>query len=409
MNYQRNLTNRLQEALKASPIVLLTGARQTGKTTLIKQLASELGFDYLTFDSLSLLSAAQHDPMGFINGLAWPAVLDEVQRVPELALPIKMQVDSINKLGMYALTGSANPLALPALNDSLAGRMMILHLYPLSQGELHNKQETFIDDIFSAQWRPQSAAAWNREEMAEALVKGGYPRMQTLSPLMRQEWCNSHLITILERDAQDLAGMSRLKDLPRLMHLLALRASQTINMAEMSRLAGIPYATLHNYMSLLESVFLITRQPAWHSNKNKRLVKMPKLYLLDSGLLCYLIGVDEKRIVDDPTVGGAVLENFVVQELRKQSSWSSQWINLFHLRTSTGVEVDIVLENLQGKVVGVEVKSSLTIRQEDFKGLTLLAEECGDNFIRGFVVYPGSEIIPFGKNFFAIPITSIWQ
>ena len=409
MNYTRNLKDRVEMALGVSPVVLLTGARQTGKTTLVKELGELHGFNYVSFDDLTFLAGARNDPAGFLSNLSKPLILDEVQRVPEIILPIKLDVDIRNLPGQYILTGSANPLVVPKLNDSLAGRMIVLNLWPFSRGEFLRKKETFLDTIFHPDWMPGHYATWAQTDMLDVLISGGYPRMQNLLPIMRREWCNSHLMTILERDAQDISNITRLKELPFLIQLLAARTSQLFNVAEVGRVAGIPYATITLYLHLLEALFLMVRQPAWHTNRSKRLVKMPKLYLADTGLLCYLLGVDQEALTTNTTLLGQILENFVVQELRKQSTWSEKQIRLYHFRTTSGAEVDIVLEDSRGNVVGIEIKNSGTVRAHDFKGLEALAEDAGEQFIRGIVFYTGDAVVPFGKNLFALPMSGVWS
>ena len=409
MKFQRMLTKRLVEALEVSPIVLLTGARQTGKTTLVKEIAEARGMNYLSFDDLTYLAAAEKDPIGFLANLPKPLILDEVQRAAQLALPIKLDVDNRNQSGQYILTGSANPLVAPKLNDSLAGRMMILNLWPLSQGELLGCKETFLDNIFHEHWEASSPRGWSRDEMLKALAVGGYPRMQGLSASMRYEWCNSHLTTILERDVQDLAKISRLKELPNLMQLLSLRTANLFNVADVGRAVGIPYTTLTVYLQLLEALFLIIRQPAWHRNKKLTLTKMPKMYFADTGLLCHLLRAEEGTLQANSVLLGPVLENFVVQEIRKQTTWSEQRVKLYHFRTQDGAEVDLVLENGVGDIVGIEVKSSQTITAQDFRGLEVLAQETGEAFVRGLVLYPGNNIVPFGNNMFAVPISALWS
>jgi predicted AAA+ superfamily ATPase len=407
--YKRYLEARLNMALDASPIVLLSGARQTGKTTLMKQVAALKKFNYITFDDMTLLAAAQRDPVGFIEHQPKPLIIDEVQRVAEVALPIKVDVDQRNVPGLYALTGSANPLVMPKLNDSLAGRMIILNLWPLSRGEILGKKETFLDHIFDADWTPGSTEKWTRTEMLDAFIIGGYPRMQTLSAVMRREWCNSHLMTILERDVQDIANITRIKALPGLMQILATRASNLLNVADVGRLALIPYATLSAYLSILESLFLIVRQPAWHINRSTRLVKMPKIYLADTGILSYLLGVDQEMLSKNTLLVGQVLENFIVQEIRKQTTWSLRQVRLYHFRTHGGAEVDMVLEDASGKIVGIEVKSSSTVTSDAFRGLQVLEQEAGNLFVRGIVFYTGSSSAAFGKNLFALPVSALWS
>jgi predicted AAA+ superfamily ATPase len=409
MEYQRNLSERIIMAFNASPILLLTGARQTGKTTIVRHIAEENGFKYITFDDLNNLAAARNDPIGFLEKLPRPLIIDEVQRVPEIALPIKYDVDKSNLLGQFVLTGSANPLVVPKLNDSLAGRMIILNLWPLSRGELLGRRETFLDTIFRSDWKlPNSFEKWSHDEMLNALVIGGYPRVQKMDTLMRQEWCNSHLTTILERDVLDIANISRVKELPLLMQLLSYRSSNLLNVADVSAAARIPYATLTSYLAILEALFLIVRQPAWYANRSKRLTKTPKIYMTDTGILSYLLGATQETLLQNTTLLGQILENFIVQEIRKQSTWSTTRIKLYHFRTNQGVEVDLILEDMAGNVVGIEIKNSSTVRSHDFKGLGALAEEAGDAFVRGIVLYSGESAVAFSDKMIALPMSALW-
>lgn len=407
--FQRNLFPRILDALKSSFVVLLTGARQTGKTTLMEILAKEYGYNYSTFDDLRTFAAAKADPIGFIADLKKPTILDEVQRVPEIFLPIKQDVDKHKQPGRYVLTGSANPLLIPHLSDSLAGRMEILNLWPLSQGEFRGIQEQFIPRVFSDSLNHFDSELLDRQELIKLLVYGGYPAMQTLENETRiDSWCNSYLTTILQKDVQELAKIEGLFHLPNLMSLLASRCSGLLNVAELSRTSGISNTTLHRYLQLLQTLFLIFLTPAWSMNLSKRLSRSPKTYLVDTGLLAYLIGANQKRLITDTRLNGGFLENFVIGELYKQATWSNLRIRIFHYRTTQGnFEVDIILEDPEGRIVGIEIKSSETIHTGDFKGLKHLQESIGEKFIRGIVLYPGPRL-PFGKNLYALPISSLW-
>jgi uncharacterized protein len=408
MFIHRNLEKKLKKALKRSPVVLLTGARQTGKTTLIKTLCNEKNYSYVTFDNVVYLAAAQNDPIGFISDLEKPTILDEVQRVPELFLSIKNYVDQNRSPGIFALTGSANPLLIPKLGDSLAGRMEILELYPFSQGELEKKHETFIDNLFSAQIPKLTTSKLSKELLYKKLIKGGYPPVQQIDTQDRDAWFNSYLATILQRDVKDLAQIEGLTQLPNLLQLIATRTSSMLNVAELSRSSGIPTTTLNRYITLLKTLFLITLQQPWHANLSKRLVKSPKVYIADSGLLLHLLKADENRLATEPKIFGKAFENFIVTELLKQVSWNKNLINLFHYRTTTGIEVDIVLENIAGQVVGIEIKGNQTCKVNDFKGLKHLQETVGKNFVAGIVLYTGDQKIPFGNNLWAVPVSSLW-
>jgi len=406
--YKRNLAVKVEKALKRSPVVLITGARQSGKTTLIKSVGQERGYSYVSFDDVRYLSAAKSDPIGFIAGLQKPVILDEVQRMPELFLAIKQDVDEHRIPGRYALTGSANPLLIPRLGDSLAGRMEILELFPLSAGEIVGRQETFIEWLFNDD-APKAVIPIAKQDLYRTIITGGYPSVQTLNQEDRDAWFSGYITTILHRDVQELAQITGLTDLPRLLQLLATRVGNVLNVADISRTSGIATSTLHRYLALLQTVFLVNLQQPWSSNLGKRLIKSPKTYLVDTGLLSFLLDLNLEKAMVNPQPMGALVENFVQAELLKQATWNNVRMHQYHLRTQTGVEVDIVLEDASGKLVGIEVKNSQTVSASDFKGLMYLQEEAKSIFHRGIVFYSGSEIVPFGPNLYALPMSALWN
>lgn len=348
--------------------------------------------------------------LGFLSDITKPVILDEVQRVPEILLPIKQDVDKHSLYGRYALTGSANPLLIPKLGDSLAGRMQILNLWPLSQGELTGIKESFIKDAFATSFKHISSNTPDKKEIIRKLLLGGYPEMQ-MEKTTRQRalWCSGYINTILQKDVQDLARIEGLAHLPHLLQLLATRCAGLMNVAQLSRDCAIPVTTIHRYLQLLQTLFLTIQQPAWSQNLGTRLIKSPKIYLVDTAILSYLLEADEERLLANSQMTGNIMENFIVAELHKQASWSEKRCQLFHFRTANGVEVDIVLENSAGKIVGIEVKSSETVRSDDFSGLRYLQNLVGENFIRGIVVYLGDKQIPFGEGMIATPISRIWS
>ncbi len=406
--FYRNIQQRLEKSLTIHPVVLLTGARQTGKTTLMKEVAQGKNYTYITFDDLGFLTTAQKDPQGFIQSIPKPVILDEIQRVPELFLSIKQYVDEHDIPGQFALTGSANPLLIPRLGDSLAGRMEILKLFPLSQGELHNTFNDFISFAFSDALFPKTSEL-QKSELLKSVIVGGYPRVQGLDEDGRTSWFNSYIEALLQRDVKDLSQLTSIGEFPRLLYILATRTGNLLNTADLSRSTGIPTTTLQRYLSLLEALFIVQLQPSWNSNLGNRFIKSPKTYLIDSGLLSFLLGINLQRLTDDGKLMGGILENFVVNELYKQATWSKMRVKLYHFRTTTGIEVDTVLENASGSLVGIEVKGSATINPSDFKGLQYLQEMTQQKFHRGIVLYLGSEIIPYGKGLFAIPLSSLWR
>lgn len=409
--FERHLAPRLLEALADTPVVLLHGARQTGKSTLVRRLASqEHPARYLTLDDAGVLAAARDDPAGFLAGLNEPVVLDEVQKAPELFPAIKAIVDRDRRPGRFLLTGSANVLLLPRLSESLAGRMDILTLWPLSQGEIEGRREGFVDALFAGTLPRRTGNPRDRGDLVRRLMTGGYPEiLGRITGARRDAWFTSYVTTILQRDVRDLANIEGLTVLPRLLGLLAARRMALVNFAELSRSLTVPLSTLKRYMALLETTFLVQMLPAWSGNLGKRLVKAPKLLLADAGLAAHLSGLEAERLSGDVGLVGPLLENFVAMELRKQIAWSRTQPGLFHFRTQTGQEVDVVLEDRRGRIVGLEVKAAATVGAQDFKGLRTLAEATGKRFQRGVVLYTGAEIIPFGTDLHALPVSLLWQ
>ena len=294
--YTRALRKQAYAALADTPVVFLHGARQTGKTTLANALISdEFPAHYLTLDDASLFAAASQDPAGFLNGLETPVILDEVQLVPELFRAIKAEVDRNRHPGRFLLTGSAHLLVLPRLADSLAGRMESMQLRPLSQGEIEGHEEQAVDLLFGDAALPSGDLDFELgdDDLQERAARGGFPEaLGRTNPSRRRAWFESYLTTILQRDVRDLSNIAGLADLPKLLRLLAARATTLQNASQLSQASGIATTTLKRYLGLLEGTFLIERIPAWSANLSKRLVRSPKIALLDTGLLCHLLGLD---------------------------------------------------------------------------------------------------------------------
>ncbi len=406
MLIKRKILPTVLDALSDTPVVFIRGARQTGKSTLVKELSKEnYPASYITFDNTAVLSAASADPAGFIADLKKPVIIDEVQRVPGLLLAIKEDVDENRHPGRYLLTGSANILTLPQVADSLAGRIEIITLWPLSQGEISDTKENLIDKLFETSAPDFDTAGTSRKSLIEKIISGGYPEaIQRTSLKRKATWFDSYITTILERDVRDLSNIQDLTALPRLLQFFAARTSTLLNQSEISRSSGIPNSTLVRYMTLFETIFLIQLLPAWSSNLGKRLVKASKLYLVDPGLSSHLLGFDENRFENDQETAGKLLENFVVSELFKEASWCQTAVQLFHYRSRTGQEVDVILEDRSGRVVGIEIKSTSTPSAKHFKGMKKLQEQAGDRFLKGILLYIGKEIIPFGNKLFAVPM-----
>jgi hypothetical protein len=287
--------------------------------------------------------------------------------------------------------------------------MEILSLWPFSQGELEGIQELFVDRLFSTKLHADTLPKETLASLHARIINGGYPEAVSRSKEdRRRAWFESYITTILQRDIRDLANIEGLTSLPRLLAIIASRAPALLNFSELSRTLAMPQSTLKRYMTLLEATFLIQHLPAWSGNIGKRLVKTSKLVMSDTGLMAHLLGANKERLATGGIIG-PLLENFVIMELIKQTTWSSTKPQIFHFRTQTGQEVDIVLEDRAGKLVGIEVKASSTVTAQDFKGLRALAETTGKRFHRGVVLYSGSESLPFGPELYAIPVNALWH
>lgn len=408
--FTRNLTNPLLEALADTPVVLLHGPRQAGKSTLAKQLAAgPHPAEYVTLDDAAVLAAARADPSGFVRGFGSPVILDEVQRVPELFLAIKARVDRDRRPGRFLLTGSANVLLAPQVSESLAGRIEILTLYPLSQGELEGVRETLIDRLFSDHPLGVKTESVDRDEIVQRVLVGGYPEVLARGPQRRGAWFGAYVTTILQRDVRDLQHIDRLTELPRLLAVLAARTGTLLNVADFSRVSSIPQTTLARYLTLLQATFLIQLLPAWTANVRTRLLKAPKVLAVDTGLAAHLAGLNARGVARSPDLFGNLLETFVITEILKQITWSETRPSAFHFRPAKSDEVDLVLEAPSGELIGVEVKAAATVGERHFKGLRTLAAAAGSKFHRGVLLYLGEATVPFGEGLTAMPIPRLWR
>ena len=397
----------VETALSDTRVVLVVGPRQAGKTTLARQFAG-LDRPYVTLDDAGALSAARADPVGFVRGLD-RAVIDEVQRVPELILAIKESVDRNVEPGRFLLTGSANLSTMPMVADSLAGRMATISLLPFAQSEIRSTPGRLLDRMFAGE---ELVAAENSPlggELVALVLRGGYPEaLRRTAASRRIAWLEDYVAQILDRDVRDIANIDQLDRLPRLLQVLAEHAGQLVNNTSFGAALGLSSVTAQKYVAILDRLFLIRTLAPWSSNRLSRLIKTPKLHFLDSGLLAALREDEEQALRQDRSRLGAVLESFVVSELLKLASWSERRVSLSHYRTKDQDEVDVVIEDRRGRIVGIEVKASATVRPQDFRGLRQLQEAVGDRFVRGLVLHDHDRVTPFGEKLQAAPLSVLW-
>lgn len=407
--YPRYAAPRLLEALADSPVVLIHGPRQCGKTTLARVVGKRAGYDYITFDDDVLRSAAEADPAGFVEDLPKKTILDEIQRAPFLFTALKRAVDRDRAPGRFLMTGSANVLLVPSLTDSLAGRMEILRLNPLAQCELVRRRPRFLDTLFAGGFKTRSTRRL-AGHLAERIAAGGYPAaLVRQAGRRRGTWYRDYLDALVQRDVRDLARISSLDALPRLLALAAAQTGRLLNVTDLASPFQLSRPTIRDYVTLLERVFLLDELQPWHSNRLSRLVKTPKLHMGDTGLACALLGMDAAALVADRSVLGQLLETFVFQELRRQASWHEEPLTFFHYRDKDGGEVDIVIERGARAVAGVEVKASATVTNADFRGLRKLKEAAGKRFTTGIVLYDGEISASFGDGMHAVPVRALWE
>ncbi len=363
---------------------------------------------YLTLDDQAVWSFASSDPVGFVRGLEY-AVIDEVQRAPDLLLAIKKSVDENSRPGRFLLTGSANVMTLPKVADSLAGRMETLRLLPLSRAEIKGRASSFLDELYACDISTPHTAVLG-DALVDFVLAGGFPEaLNRPSPERRRAWARAYLESVLTRDLRDIAEVERLTELPHFVRMLAEHSSGLVNFSRFGAGIGVSYKTAQRYVALLEQIFLVSVLRPWHSNAIKRLVKSPKLHFIDTGLLSAARGLGMDQVRKDRQKLGALLENYVYAEVLRLLTAMDDPPHCFHFRDAKKNEVDLVLERRDGSVVGIEVKASATVSATDFKGLKRLAQAAGHDFTFGAVLYDGEDVIPFGERFAAVPLSCLWN
>lgn len=403
----RHIQNKISTALQDTRVVLVVGPRQAGKTTLAKLYANR-DRPYITLDDPATAAAARSDPTGFIRGLKH-AVIDEVQRAPSLLLAIKESVDKDQAPGRFLLTGSTNLMAMPLVADSLAGRLEVIVLMPFAQAELAGTPGNLLDRLLDGAGLPAVVSPVLGDTLMELVLKGGYPEaLRRTSASRRQAWLQDYVALILDRDVRDIANIDQLDRMPRLLDVLAAHAGQLVNHSSYAAALGLTAPTAQKYVGILERLFLLRQVPPWSHNLVSRLTKTPKLHFLDTGLLAALRGTTAGQLQKDRTNYGPLLENFVVSEVLKLITWSHQRLRVSHFRTKEQDEVDLVLEDRQGRVIGIEVKASATVRARDLRGLRQLQAAVGDKFVQGLVLHDHDRITPFDEKLHAGPVSLLW-
>ncbi len=402
--YRRSAEQLLKEALNIAPCVLLTGARQVGKSTL----SLALNYEYRVFDDLTQREAALTDTLGYAASLPKPVVLDEIQKVPSLLEGIKIEIDKNRTNGCFLLTGSANVLDMKATKDTLAGRIIEVAMWPLSQKELHNKpEENLIDVLFEKGVEGLTPDALAYDELLNAIILGGYPEVHKIESVSgRALWFNAYISTYVERDIRDVGELRDITAFIRFFNILAPRSSSLLNKSDLANDAGLSEATVSNYLSMLSMIYQVSLLAAYSANISKRFIKSPRLYLTDSGVFCHLLGIQNVQALHNSPNKGRVIETFVYGELLKHSSYASLKANMFHYRTNDKKEIDFIIERGE-QLIAIEVKSARSITKESFRHIVDLQEKSSKKVL-GIVLYSGEHVLSFCENNqsrYAVPLS----
>jgi predicted AAA+ superfamily ATPase len=405
----RHAEQAVREALADTRVVLVNGARQAGKSTLVRAVAGEQAAQWRDLDRPQDRQSATADPAGFV-AFDELMVIDEVQRAPELLLAIKVAVDADPRPGRFLLTGSSRLLGMRDLPDTLAGRIETIELWPFSQGEIDRTGDGFVDAAFRLGPDLHLESTVSRAEYADRVVRGGLPEAAArTAPRRRERFLDEYVHNLIDREVRELAEIERVPQLRTLVRLLATRSGQVVAAGSLENELGISRPTVARYLHLLEEVFLVKRIPGWSRNLGTRATSAGKLIFVDSGVAANLLAMDAHTLRRPGAAFGPLLEGFVGAELSRQLTWSVERAELYHYRDRNKIEVDLVLENRRGQVVAIEVKAASTIRAEDFRGLRHLAERLGDDFRLGVVFYTGDSTLPFGPKLRAVPAIARWS
>lgn len=412
---KRRLGEVVQARLAEEPVIVLHGPRTVGKSTLLNQLAGRLGRAVIDCDDPATRAAVRDDPARFVES-DQPVLIDEYQHVPDLLDAIKAQLNRDLRPGRYILAGSTRYATLPEAAQTLTGRVDIIPVLPLSQGEIDNVHETFVARLLDGaglDMAPPQASTTTRDEYARRSTSGGMPvALRRPTGRSRSRWFSNYVNLVIDKDVLDISRVRQREMLPRLLRQLAARSGQVLNMAAISGTIGLEKSTAENYIKLLEAVFLVYRLPAWGTTLGSRVTKHPKMHLVDSGVMAWLLNLTPQKIAQAApaalTEYGHLLETFVVGEILKQASWSDAPVTAGHFRTEAGDEVDLVLERDDGQVIGVEIKAGSRISGEDFRGLRQLKERLGSRLEEAIILYTGEHAYTHDDWITVLPLDRLW-
>jgi uncharacterized protein len=409
----RHLQPLISEALTDTRVVGIVGPRQAGKSTLAQRLvAMTEAATYVTLDDLAVRTTAEADPQGFVNGRSGLLAIDEVQRVPNLLLAIKAEVDRDQRPGRFLITGSAQLSATRGVSDTLAGRIERFELWPFSRSEVAGTPTTLVDRLLDGDIPRGYHSSTTKLDYLGLAIAGGFPEALQRTGRRRSAWFDAYVDTVIEREAPGVSASPRTAELPRLLRLVAARHAATLNVAELARTARLPESSVHRYLEILEAIFLVRRVHPWATNLSKRETRAPKIYIIDPGLASHLRDADIATLSrPELALGteGPIVEGLVFAEILRQSGWSTRRHRLMHYRERNTVEVDLVVEDNRGRMVGIEVKAAIDVAPRDLRHLTTLRDRVGDRFSTGVLLHCGHDVLPLGDRLWAMPISTLWD
>lgn len=409
-DYSRWQEVRLREALETRRVVMLTGPRQCGKTTLARGLISPL-HAYRTLDDNASRQAAESDPHLFVEYApkGGTLIIDEVQKVPDLLPAIKKVVDQNNQPGQFLITGSANILTLPTVQESLAGRIGKIRLRPLSQGEIEGSKPNFIERAFNQEFL-MGKRQYHRDELIEFIFRGGFPEGMRLRGRARKSWHNDYIDALIEHDLKDIANIRQVDVMRDLVRVLAAWSSKFMDLASIGAHLAVDRRTLANYISALQSFYIVEAVPAWRKTDYDRVGKHDKVFMADTGMMAALLNWKPSDFILESDKLGKAFETFAYNELVSQIDAADEEYHLYHYRDREKREIDFLIERDDHSFLAMEIKSGLTIDKSDFKHIKWFAENLAkDKSVVGIILYSGENIIPFGGNLWAIPFHCLWS
>ncbi|MCL2282291.1 MAG: ATP-binding protein [Fibromonadales bacterium] len=407
-DYPRWRSNNVKEALKTRRVVVISGARQTGKTTLAKEIRDKNSV-FMPLDKKNILAAALEDPTGFVKNESGTMIIDEIQKAPGLIPEIKYVVDNDRRPGQYLLTGSANIKSLPSVSESLAGRVKNIRLRPLTQGEVLRKKPSFLELAFAGEF-PKKISGYDKDAIFDLAFRGGYPEIMLLNAQKeRKDWHRDYLDTLIARDLNDIANIKRYSALQELIKILASWSGKFMNLPPICTALGLSKPTAESYINALKALYLFEQVPPWIKTDYERVGRSPKTYATDTGLMASVLGWHKNEVMLNTDRAGKLMETFVFQELAAQIDLSSDY-SLYQYRDRKGREIDFIIEREDEALVGVEVKSGHNVSNEDFEPQIWFKENIikGARSYIGIVLYSGEHTLSFAEGMLAVPIAALW-